>query len=81
MISPILPMILLILSIITTLAVERFGSHEHGELVSKLSANGQILHKPQSLHCSFKRYSIPHFNEFYSCAVYTKSENPMKGTD
>lgn len=24
---------------------------------------------------------IPHFNEFYSCAVYTKSENPMKGTD
>lgn len=44
MISPILPMILLILSIITTLAVEWFGSHKHGELVSKLSANGKILH-------------------------------------
>lgn len=58
MISPILPMILLILSIITTLAVEWFGSHEHGELVSKLSANGKILHKPQSLHCSFKRYIV-----------------------
>lgn len=70
MISPILPMILLILSIITTLAVEWFGSHEHGELVSKLSANGQILHKPQSLHCSFKRYNSSFQRILQLCSVH-----------